>query len=636
MIRTMVRLAIWGLASRQRDLVAFLQGQGVLHVEHGEAVRISDEDADALRLLRSKLLGMIESLKWDRWDLLDDRSLFDVEPATDISLHQMIVEIDRSLDHFKEQLSTLLQRRADLGRDGDRLHAAHDVTVHFRSFMAAETEANRDSSLWWVRHDQIPSLLSKLQELLTSQSAQGPTLELHHHSFFLGDQEALIAIGVPVEYRALIRQELEASGLIAWTAPLSSEEHGLLWCIDEIERELTKHPQQVAEINATLDRVREEWGPKLGALFMFMDERLEQLVVEQQGTSMGKTFLLEGWLPEDELDPLLTALSEAFGEQVFVRWRYPVSDEWHAVPTALSNRDIFRPFEIFLRLVPLPRYHGTDPTVMIGIFFPFFAGCIIGDVGYGSILAILAWTIRKKTKKPLIADGAFVLLIVAFWGVAWGVAYGECFGDTAHRLLGFEPLWVERSHAVIPVLGFTIALGLAHILMGLALGVWEGIRNRSRHMWMERGGNMIIVLAMVGALCAAKGLIPQGFFTVAVAALILGLVFLVAGGGVGGLVESMSSFGSILSYVRIGAIGLSSAILAMVASRFVDVLGVSFLGVFIALSIHLLNFVLAIAESGLHSARLHYVEFMGTFHSGGGNQYRPFSRKGRTTKWKKR
>jgi V/A-type H+-transporting ATPase subunit I len=48
-----------------------------------------------------------------------------------------------------------------------------------------------------------------------------------------------------------------------------------------------------------------------------------------------------------------------------------------------------------------------------------------------------------------------------------------------------------------------------------------------------------------------------------------------------------------------------------------------------AFSIHLLNFVLAIGGSGLHAARLHYVEFMGKFYEDGTLEYKPFAKRRR-------
>ncbi|EFC92246.1 V-type ATPase 116 kDa subunit [Dethiosulfovibrio peptidovorans DSM 11002] len=638
MIRKMIRVAIWGLTSRQREIVSFLHDQGVLHVEHGEAVRITDEEADSLRLLRSKLLGMVESLEWDSWEEIRDEDLNDLGQNLTLPFSQMIEETNESLDHFKKELSSLLEQREEARRLRNKLKGASHISVHFRSFVQSENEANRDVSIWWLRKEQIPKILSEIQSLLVSDhSGRGPVPELHHHVFHIREKESLLAVGVPLEYRGPVNLFLESEGLVSWTPPGCEPGMGLLRCIEYVDEKLNESPKACDYIEETLSSVRAQWGIRLGALFILIDERLEQLVVEQRGKDMGEAFMLEGWLPEDERDLLCEKLKKVFGDDVMVRWRYPTSDEWQVVPTAISNPTLFKPFEIFLKLVSPPSYRGTDPTVMIGIFFPFFAGCIIGDAGYGIILASLAWWIRKRTSNPMVADGAFVLLTMAFWSVIWGVIYGEYFGDVAHRIFGIEPLVVERSHAVVPVLAFSVALGLAHILLGLALGVIEGIKNRSHHVWMERGGNMVIILSMIGALCATKGVIPQSFFSVSMIVLAIGLILLIAGGGVGGLVESMSSFGSILSYVRIGAIGLSSAILAMVASKFVDVLGVSFLGIFIALAIHLLNFVLATAESGLHSARLHYVEFMGTFYSGGDTEYRPFAKKRRRSfNWKKR
>jgi V/A-type H+-transporting ATPase subunit I len=170
---------------------------------------------------------------------------------------------------------------------------------------------------------------------------------------------------------------------------------------------------------------------------------------------------------------------------------------------------------------------------------------------------------------------------------------------------------------------FTLGLGVFHVVLGLLLGLVQGIRNRQRHVWIEKLGNLVVLAGLIGAMVAVKGWLPDKVFTLSVTMLVVGIVLLLAGGGIGGLVESIGAVGNILSYVRIAAIGLSSAILAMVATQFVDVFGVTMLGI-----------LLALAGSGLHSARLQYVEFFGKFYSGGGNDYKPFARR-RLRSWKK-
>ncbi|HRX25379.1 MAG TPA: V-type ATPase 116kDa subunit family protein, partial [Aminivibrio sp.] len=208
------------------------------------------------------------------------------------------------------------------------------------------------------------------------------------------------------------------------------------------------------------------------------------------------------------------------------------------------------------------------------------------------------------------------------------------FGDAGHRLFHLEPLWVERSVSVLPVVVFTVALGAAHVFFGLLLGIYQGVRNSHRHLWMEKAGNLAVLLALVAGLVVLKAEMPRGVFTVPFSLLVIGLALLIAGGGIGGIIETLGSIGNIISYVRIAAIGLSSAILALVASKFLDVFGLSVFGIFLALMIHLLNFVLAIGGSALHSARLHYVEFFGKFYSGNGKEYTPFQRRSGSS-WKK-
>jgi V/A-type H+-transporting ATPase subunit I len=353
---------------------------------------------------------------------------------------------------------------------------------------------------------------------------------------------------------------------------------------------------------------------------------MERLLMEGSAEENGEFFSLEGWIPERDLARTAEALKKDFGDTVIVRSRPPDPSKDGAVPTALQNSPVFKPFELFLKLLRVPHYNAYDPSPLIGIFFPFFAGCMVGDIGYALIVLALGGYLRRK-RSEVLRDVGVILLFIAFWSAAWGAMFGEFFGDMGHRLLSMKPLWVDRAHAVLPVMAFSIALGGAHVLLGLLIGMVQGLRRRNRHLWMERAGTLLFILSLVSALALLRAELPPSFFSVPVALLVFSLVFLVRGGGVGGVIESLGTVGNIISYVRIAAIGLSSAILAMVAGTFVDIFGVSVLGLFMAFAIHLLNFVLAIGGSSLHAARLHYVEFMGKFYEDGTLEYKPFGRR---------
>ena len=90
-----------------------------------------------------------------------------------------------------------------------------------------------------------------------------------------------------------------------------------------------------------------------------------------------------------------------------------------------------------------------------------------------------------------------------------------------------------------------------------------------------------------------------------------------------GPLELIGAIGNILSYLRIAAVGLASAYLAIVANEFATV-GPLWIGVIIATFFHALNLALAGFSPMIQAMRLHYVEFFSKFYSGGGKAFRPF------------
>ena len=87
--------------------------------------------------------------------------------------------------------------------------------------------------------------------------------------------------------------------------------------------------------------------------------------------------------------------------------------------------------------------------------------------------------------------------------------------------------------------------------------------------------------------------------------------------------ELIGALGNILSYLRIAAVGLASAYLAIVANEFAAV-GPLWLGIIIAAFFHALNLALAGFSPMIQAMRLHYVEFFSKFYAGGGRMFRPF------------
>ncbi len=616
MIEPMLKVTVLAPQSLGGQIIPVLQDFGKLQLVLSDKGEDHNGKASQLLLLREQLIAVMEKLGVKDVSVSEDQ-INSLEATLLYPLEELIPEIELSLKKFKGDLEHLSSEQEKLRQKNIELRFLLDRIAP----PALPKISGNYHTLWWLRRESYSPVLRQIEEACSG--AQG-VVQGQLHSFSK-DELSPVEISVPSLCGPLVRQILLDAGASEWIPPRGCVGSDYPDSIRLIQESLEKNSQRLQSFDESLRRTQENWGPKQKAFFFLIERKLEQLQVAEQCERIGEALVINGWLPQVFAEELREFLSARFGEAVVLLAHPPEVEEYSGVPILLRHNGFFKPFELFLKLVRPPCYGTTDPTVMIGLFFPLFSGCIVGDGGYGLIMLLLTWQLRRRCSSALLRDGAFILMTVAAWSLLWGCAFGEFFGDFGHRVFHFTPLWVERSHVVMPVLLFTVALGLGHILIGLMLGIVQGFRGRHKRHAVEKLGNVMVILAMVSALMTARQYLPQGALPGSLAAGVLGLILLMAGGGIGGLVESMSTFGSILSYVRIGAIGLSSAILAVAASKFIDVLGISFLGLFMALSIHLLNFVLAFGESSLHSARLHYVEFMGKFYDGKGVPYKPFA-----------
>ncbi len=351
-------------------------------------------------------------------------------------------------------------------------------------------------------------------------------------------------------------------------------------------------------------------------------------------------FVLQGWVPEERA-AALTAYTDQAGLAVMIE-----DPAWTETPPTLLEQPDRRAASVDLAMFyQTPSYRDWDPSVILALSFSIFFAMIVADAGYGALMLVGLLLFHKRLgATPHLRSWRGLGIIVSVMTVIYGILVGSYFGagPPADSLLArFKVLDLNDFDTMMAL---SVVVGVAHLVIANLASAWARRRRRSSLAsvgWSAAmSGALILWLSGQTGLAAQIGIALMGAGVVAI-------LFFSSDrpitrrtdwlwrllGGVQGLAGAMSAFGDVLSYMRLFALGLASASLALtfnhLAVGMVDAMpGLGVLAALMLLLVgHALNFALAVMSGVIHGLRLNFIEFYRWGLTEEGTAFRPFARK---------
>lgn len=398
--------------------------------------------------------------------------------------------------------------------------------------------------------------------------------------------------------------------------------------IEKLKQELERLVEQAKEVAKEADSL-EILYDKLGT----DASRLNTPYCETE-----TTFRIEGWVEQErsgELNEILKGVTEAY-ELVLED-----ASEGEKAPTATKNKKLITPFETLTDMYSRPNpLEGVDPTPAMAPWYWIIFGMMMADAGYGLVMAVLFF-LFKKLMKPKGEFGKLVtvLMYASVTTAFWGVMFGSYFGAEWFKPILFVPLYNP-----IPMMIMCFVIGAVHIFCGLILNMKKQIKAGDVVGGIFDNLSWIIMLSGLGLMFVPLPVVP----TVGKVMAIVGAAAILLmstrdtlnpikriGGGLLSLYNITSYASDILSYSRILALMMSSAVVAMVMNMlaqmvqstasplmavltFIPSLAIYIVG-------HVFNLAMGLLSAYVHASRLQYIEFYGKFYEGGGYAFTPLS-----------
>jgi len=529
-----------------------------------------------------------------------------------------------------------------------------------------DTAEEIDSAIEKCKGD-IENLQNRLNELYPWQGLQTPVEELGR----LSRAQCLPGL-IPAQNLQRLEEKIETAGAaIQQVGSAGNKTACIVVCLNEAAEEVRKvlrseefEPVGFGGITGTIadavkdikDRLQQttqqlqlrrrqaaELSKHLLELEILCDHYSNLLDREQTRISCPateQTVLLEGWVKRNDFRLVEKTVSQ-FAASSLHKIKPAEGED---IPVEIENNRIIRPFEVITRLYGMPRHFEVDPTVFLAPFFAVFFGLCLTDAGYGLVLLVLMLLFVKKMQ-----GDKRLLVMLGFCSVATvlaGALTGGWFGDAVQQFVpALEPvrrklMWFDPLENPMMFFKLSLTLGYIQIQVGLLIAFVHNLKRKSFAAALFDQLTWLVMLNSIVLFIFRKDEVGRVFGLIALVP--AALIFLFSqregnwvgrlGMGLYNLFSAIFYMGDVLSYLRLMALGMVTAGLAMAVNVIAKITIAIPYGIGIVLTIvilvggHSFNMALNALGAFVHTLRLQFAEFFPKFFEGGGRAFEPLAK----------
>jgi len=637
----MVKFRVIMLKDYAEMALKTLHKVGALHVEEGKelepvdkaAIESQQKEISELLTFVGNMLGYIT----EKQKVLpaDDVEVIYTRPFGEISrevrlLYSRFAELTEQTVKINREVAELTEQKKYLGF----LTGQHDLKLTDLDFSGGYLF----SRVFILTAEAYETLHEQVEKYLF-----GSTVTT------VGNETVLYAIG-KVENQETIESLITGVGGRSLLIP--GGDLTLKKFLEKAEDKLRKFEEKLAKLYEDLQSRAKQEVKRIVLWRAVLEAERQRLSVLIMACEAKYVTLVEGWVPEKSIEPVICELKENV-DSVFIDTREPELTE--EPPTKLKNPAPLKPFQVVVNLFAVPRYREWDPTPIIAYSFAFFFGLMLSDVVYaaGIILGTRFFLSRLVDDPESEGFKLFqrILYISSSVGLVSGLLTGTYLGNF-YEFFGIESL--ALSSGVERVLGnpmlfilFSLLIGLIHVNIGHVLALIRGIKERQKGVVPNKIGIFALQICGIPVIIHSIlrvdiPLLNAQMYSVMGYILLAGIVLVVASsimqkgvflGGIFWIFDLTGLLGDIMSYCRLAGVGLATFYLASVFNMMAQWLPSlplfgAVAGGIIAVAIlifgHFINMLLAALACFIHSLRLCFVEFLFKFYEGGGREYSPF------------